>query len=157
LIVDDKVLKTENINISTEGWQAMVDGASPDSLPRYVSSNDIYKKGQLYTSKETLLKNHITIEDKTFWVNYFNIGDFKKAYGENFIVETRVKNSLEDGVLTCQYCQLTIICQQGMISIPFCNPGCVANIQLHIGDVFKAGRKNDLSPFRNRSFRMEKY
>jgi hypothetical protein len=51
LIVDDKILKTENINISTEGWQAMVDGASPDSLPRYVSSNDIYKKAN-YTHQK---------------------------------------------------------------------------------------------------------
>ena len=85
--------------------------------------------------------------DKTFWVNYFNVGDFKKVYGENFTVETRIKNNLEEGAFTCQYCQFTIICEQGMISIPFCNPGCAATIQLHVGDVFKAGGKNDLSAF----------
>lgn len=147
LIVDDKILKTENINISTAGWQAVVDGTSPDSFPQYISGKEIFKNGQLYTSKETLLKNRIDVDDKTFWVNYFNVGDFKKVYGENFAVETRLKNSLENGALTCQYCQLTIICEQGMISIPFCSPGCVANIHLHIGDVFKAGGKNDLSAF----------
>jgi hypothetical protein len=36
-----------------------------------------------------------------------------------------------------QYCQLTIICEQGMISIPFCNPGCIANIQLHMAMYLK--------------------
>jgi hypothetical protein len=147
LIVNDKVLKTENINISTAGWQGIVDGISTDSLPRYISGNDIFKKGQLYISKETLLKKGIDVGDKPFSVNYFNVGDFKKVYGENFIVETGLKNSLEDGALTCQYCQLTIICEQGMISLPFCNPGCTANIHLHVSDVFKTGRQNDLSAF----------
>ncbi len=146
LMINDKVVKTEQVNISTNGWQAMVDGTSTDGLPQYVSDT-IFKKGQLYLSKETLLKNHIPVTDKTFWVNYFNVGNFKKADGDNFTFETRMKNSLQDGALTCQYCQVSIICEQGMISIPFCNPGCAANIHLHIGDILKNGRNNDLSPF----------
>ena len=146
LMLDDKVVKTEHVNISTTGWQALIDGTSPGGLPQYISDT-IFKNGQLYLSKETLLKNRIPVADKTFWVNYFNVGDFKKAYGENFSFETRLKNSLEDGALTCQYCQLSIICEQGMMSIPFCNPGCIANIHLHISDILKTGRKNDLSPF----------
>jgi hypothetical protein len=147
LIINDSVIKTEKVSISTKSWQGMVDGISADSLPQYISANSFFTNGQLYASKETLLKNGINISDKLFWLNYFNVGGLEKVDGENFSFETRIKNSLDEGGLTCQYFQLNIICEQGRISIPFCNPGCIANIHLHVAEVFKDGSKNDLSPF----------
>jgi hypothetical protein len=65
----------------------------------------------------------------------------------DFLLETRIKNDVNEGALVCQYTQLTLICENGMISIPFCNPGCTSNIHLHISDVFKEGKKSDLSSF----------
>jgi hypothetical protein len=147
LIVDNKDVKKEFINITTPGWQALVDGTSPDGLPQYISNPDIFSNGQLYVSKETLNKNRIAVEDKTFWISYFNVREFKQVNASDFTLETRIKNNLDEGALTCQYSQVTIICEKGMISVPFSNPGCIANIHLHIGEVLKNGSKNDLSYF----------
>jgi hypothetical protein len=147
LLLDGKVAKKEFVNITTSGWEALVDGFSPDGLPQYLPKDSIIKNESLYLSRETLLNNNIQVEDKTFWTNYFNVGNFSSAESEDFVLETTIKNSLKDGALVCQYVQLGIICENGLISIPFCNPGCASNIHLHISEVFKEGKKNDLSPF----------
>ena len=62
-------------------------------------------------------------------------------------LETRLKNSLAEGALLCQYTQLNLICENGLISVPFCNPGCVSNIHLHVADIFRDGKNNDLGAF----------
>lgn len=147
LIINDKVVKKEYVNITTLGWEAVVDGISHDSLPQYIARDDIFHDNELYVSKQALEKNGVHVGDRPFWINYFNVGKFKEAYGENFTLRTRIKNNLKDGGLVCQYCQVSIICENGMLSIPFCNPGCAANIHLHISDVVKQGRDNDLTPF----------
>jgi hypothetical protein len=147
LIIDNKIVKQEHINISTSGWEALVDEDSFGQVPLYIPKKDIINDNKLYVSKETLGKNEFREEGKKFYVNYFNVGKFKETYGENFTLETRLKNSLEEGAFVCQYCQLDIICENGMISIPFCNPGCAGNINLHVSDVFRDGKKNDLTAF----------
>jgi len=147
LIINNKILKKEKVNITTLGWESMVDGLSYDGLPQYIATDDIFDSSRLYVSKETLKKNDIPVGNKPFWINYFNVGDFKEAYGENFTLETRLKNNIAEGALVCQYTQLSVICENGMISIPFANAGCIANIHLHISEIIKTGRKNDLGAF----------
>jgi hypothetical protein len=147
LIIDNKIVKQAPVNISTDGWEALVDGDSADNTPFYLPKQDITDSGRLYVSKETLLKNNIPAADKDFFINFFNVGNFGPVQAENFTLETRLKNSLAEGALLCQYSQLNLICENGLISVPFCNPGCVSNIHLHVSDIFRDGKNNDLSAF----------
>jgi hypothetical protein len=147
LIIDNKMIKQAPVNISTDGWEALVDGDVADNTPFYLPKKDITDSGRLYVSKETLLKNNIRADDKDFFINFFNVGNFGPVQAENFTLETRLKNSLAEGALLCQYTQLNLICENGLISVPFCNPGCVSNIQLHVSDIFRDGKNNDLSAF----------
>jgi len=147
LIIDGKIVKKEYVNITTNGWEALIDGDASQRVPLYLPKDSIIHDGALYMSKQTLNDNGLPAEKKDFYVNYFNVGKFTGADAADFSLETRLKNSLKEGALTCQYVQLTLICQNGMISLPFCNPGCASNIHLHVGDVFIDGKKNDLSAF----------
>jgi hypothetical protein len=147
LIIDNKIVKEEQVNISTDGWEALVDGDVSDKIPFYLPKKDIISNGRLYVSKEMLLKNDIRANDKEFSINFFNVGKFNPVQADNFIMETRLKNNPAEGALICQYTQLNLICENGLISVPFCNPGCVSNIHLHISDIFKDGKVNDLSAF----------
>jgi hypothetical protein len=147
LIIDNKIIKQEQVNISTNGWEALADGDVSDKIPFYLPGKDIQSNGRLYVSKEMLLNNNIRANDKEFFINFFNVGKINTVQADNFIFQTRIKNSLPEGALVCQYTQLNLICENGLISIPFCNPGCVSNIHLHISDIFKDGKVNDLSPF----------
>ena len=147
LIIDNKIVKQTPVNISTVGWEALVDGDVADKTPFYLPKKDITDSGRLYVSKKTLLKNNIGTADKEFSVNFFNVGNFGPVQAENFALETRLKNSLAEGALLCQYTQLNLICENGLISVPFCNPGCVSNIHLHVADIFRDGKNNDLGVF----------
>jgi hypothetical protein len=147
LTLDTTIVKQERVNISTRGWEAIVDNNIPGRVPLYISGKDIINNGSLYVGRELIAKSDIIPEDKQFYVNYFNVGNFEVVDGNNFTLETRLKNSLEEGALVCQNVQLTLICENNLISIPFCNPGCVANIHLHTSDVFRDGKKSDLTAF----------
>jgi len=147
LIIGKKVIKTEKVNISTNGWEALVDGDVAPKTPYYLAKEEIRSEGRLYVSKQTLLKNEIPITDKEYRVNFFNVGNLPLIKSDNFVFETRIKNSLTEGALVCQSSQVNLICENGFISIPFCSPGCASNIHLHVSDVFKSGKTYDLSSF----------
>lgn len=147
LTLDTTVVKRERVNISTEGWQAIVDNNTPGRVPQYISPKDMITDKGLYVRKELVEKNEESPGEKEFFVNFFNVGNFKALDGNNFTLETRIKNSLDDGAFTCQYTQLTLICENNLISIPFSNPGCVSNIHIHVVEILKEGKKNDLSAF----------
>lgn len=147
LTLDTTIVKQERVNISTNGWEAIIDNSIPGQVPLYISKKDMISNGSLYVGSELISQNAITSEGKEFYVNYFNVGNFNALDGNNFKLETRLKNSLEEGALVCQYVQLSLICENTLLSIPFCNPGCVANIHLHTSDIFRDGKKSDLSAF----------
>jgi hypothetical protein len=147
LIIDKKVIKTEKVNISTNGWEALVDGDVAPRTPFYLPKQEIISEGRLYVSKQTLLKNEIPVIDKEYQVNFFKVGNLPPVNSNNFIFNTRIKNSLAEGALVCQNAQVNLLCENGFISIPFCNPGCASNIHLHVSDVFKSGKNFDLSAF----------
>ncbi|MEO5564591.1 MAG: hypothetical protein ABIR18_14185 [Chitinophagaceae bacterium] len=147
LIIDDKIIRQEQVNILTDGWEALVDGDVTDRNPFYLPKKEIISNGSLYASKDLLIKNNIRADDKEFFVNFFNVGNLGDVQAENFTLETRLKNNLAEGALVCQYTQVTLICENGMISVPFCNPGCASNIHLHISEIVRDGKKNDLAAF----------
>jgi hypothetical protein len=147
LIIDKKVIKTEKVNISTNGWEALVDGDVAPRTPYYLPKQEFISEGRLYVSKQTLLKNEIPVIDKEYQVNFFKVGNLPRINSNNFIFSTRIKNSLAEGGLVCQNAQVNLICENGLISIPFCNPGCASNIHLHVSDVLKNGKNFDLSAF----------
>ena len=147
LIIDKKVIKTQKVNISTNGWEALVDGDVAPKTPYYLPKQEIKSNGRLYVSKQTLLKNEIPVTDNEYRVNFFNVGNLPPVTSDDFVFTTRIKNSLSEGALVCQNAQVNLICENGFISIPFCSPGCAANIHLHVSDVFRSGKNYDLSTF----------
>ncbi|MBC7914957.1 MAG: hypothetical protein H7Y07_12635 [Pyrinomonadaceae bacterium] len=147
LILNDSIIIEKPINIPTAGWTAIIDPPAFGQHPIYIPPKDIFYKHQLFVTRQTLLKNQVPLENKKYWVNYYNVSGPKEVSGDNFILETSLKNSIENGGLVCQFSTVSILCENGRISVPFCKPGCSANIQLHVSEIFKHGRKNDLSAF----------
>jgi hypothetical protein len=147
LTIDGKIVKREKVSISTIGWEAVIDDEVSQEVPRYMPKNEIVSDGRLYVSREMLTKQDIPVENKNYFINYFNVGNLDSINAANFTLETRIKNDPAEGALVCQYSQVTLICENGMISLPFCYPGCASKIHLHVGEVFRDGNKNDLSPF----------
>jgi len=147
LMLNDKVVKEENVMITTSGWEGMVSLGTSGAQPIYIPKQDIFNKDGLHITREKLIRNHIPVDEKPYWVSFYNVAGQKGAFGENFTLKTRIKNNITEGGLVCQYVNISLICENGLISIPFCYPGCSANIVLHASEVFMHGRKSDLSVF----------
>lgn len=147
LVVNNRTVGVEKIIINTPGWIALVENSIFNEPPVYFKTRDFNKNQQLYLSPETLQEYGVFNKDKKLVVHYFNVGEFNAIDGEHFVLETRVKNSLDEGATVCQVVQVNILFENGLISIPFCHPGCVSNIHLHVSEVFKDGKQNDLSAF----------
>ncbi len=147
LVVNNKIVQSDTVNINTRGWVALAESNTYNEPPIYFKTSDFIQNRQLYLPPKTLQDYGAMTKDHTASVNYFNVGEFNATDGEHFTIETRIKNSLDEGAMVCQHTQVSIICEYGRISVPFCHPGCVSNIHLHIGEVFRDGKQNDLSAF----------
>lgn len=145
LMLNDKVVKEENVTIATSGWEGMVSLVPSGTQPIYIPKEDLFAKDGLHITLDKLIKNHVPVNDKPYKVNFYNVSAQKGAFGENFTLKTRIKNNITEGALVCQYVNVSLICEEGLISVPFCYPGCSANILLHVSEVFMHGRKNDMS------------
>ncbi len=147
LVVDDEVIKQHNIHVTTDGWLGIVRYKLNDAIPFYIPQKDIVKKGKLYVSPTTLESNKINLSKNEYIVSYFNVRDFNNLDGDNFVLETRLKNNLEEGGLTGQYSGVIIMCENGRMIIPLTIPGLVGNASVKFIDVWVHGRENDLSAF----------
>lgn len=147
LVVNDKTIGIEKVNINTSGWVALAENNIFDLPPVYFKADEFIQNKRLYLSPETLQAYGLGSRENKVYINYFKVDDFNSIDEENFILETRLKNSLEEGAMVCQVVQVNILFEKGLISIPFCHPGCVSNIHLHISEIFKDGKQNDLSAF----------
>jgi hypothetical protein len=147
LIVEDKVVKQHTIHITTDGWLGLVRYSNADRIPIYLRPEDISHDGRLYASQEALSRYHVNWAEKNFLVSYYNSRDFGDLDGDNFVLETKIKNDLKEGGLTCQYANITIMCENGRTIVPLAAPGCVSNVSLKSPDGWVSGRTHDLSEF----------
>ena len=147
LVVNNKSVGMEKIIINTPGWIALAENSIFNEPPIYFKTEDFINNQQLYLPPESLKNYGAISRDNKVFVNYFNVGEFDFINGEHFTLETRLKNNLEEGAMVCQVVQVNLLFENGLISIPFCHPGCVSNIHLHISEIFKDGKQNDLSAF----------
>ena len=147
LIVDNDVLKQHDIHITTNGWLGLVRYKLNQLIPVYLTSESIHENGRLHVSEETLEAAGIDTDEKEYLVSYYNVRDFGKVSGDNFILETEVKSVLEEGSEPCQKMMLYIMCKDGRQAVSLAMPGCSANLTLRTMDEWIIARENDLSMF----------
>lgn len=147
LIIDNQLIREHNILIKSDGWLGVARYSFEDAVPIYIPKEKIFSSGRLYISPETLYDNNVNVAGREYLVSFYNVRDFGGLDGDNFIIETRVKNDLAEGGLTCQYLLLTILTEGGRMILPLSMEGCVANIYVKFLEKWIRGRENDLSPF----------
>jgi hypothetical protein len=147
LKVNDQVIKEHHIHITTDGWLPTVRYTWNDPIPIYLPKDRLIHQGRMYISPEILRTSNVNLSENQYLVSYFNVRDFGNLNGDNFRIETRIKNDLNEGGLIGQYGMVFIYCTEGRIGVPLCIPGCVSNISLKTLDGWMYGKDNDLSAF----------
>ncbi|MCP4727890.1 MAG: hypothetical protein GY863_22820 [bacterium] len=147
LMIDNRIIKEHNIHITTDGWLGIAKYNYTDNIPLYINKKDIIQNGSLYISPYSLRSNNVDLSKNNYWVSFYNVQDFGNIYGDNFVLETEIKNNLQEGGLTGQYMFLTIMCQNGRIAVPLTIPGLVGTIGVKFMEKRFPGTENDLSSF----------
>lgn len=144
LVIDDKVVKEHSLLIPTEGWLGIVEREGYPT-PHYIPESQLLSDDNMYVSPQVLESGKIDIS-KDFKVTYANVRDYG-VEGDDFMVETAVKNDLSAGGQLCQEVIVFIDGEQGNILVPLSAPGCVGKLHLTISEIFLSGKNQDLSAF----------
>ena len=147
LVVDGEIIKEHHIHITTDGWLGTAVTRMWQDFPIYLKDEEIMQTGRLYSDPEIIRRRLIDSGMSPFGVLYWNVQNFGEVDGDNFTIETQIKNDVDEGGLTGQYAQLVILSQAGRTILPLTIPGCVGNIDVKFQDVWVLGRENDLSSF----------
>ena len=65
---------------------------------------------------------------------FFIFIDFGELSCNNFVLETTIRNAIDEGALTCQEAYIQIHFEDGYAVIPISIPGCVSNLTLIYND-----------------------
>lgn len=147
LILNNQIVQQLPIHITTNGWQTLIQSSHNAAIPTYIPKEAVESLNQLHLKPEKVNQYLHRIENNSYWTNYYNVQDFDLVDTMGFIFETSLKNDIEQGGLTCQHAQATIIGEHGRIAIPLTAPGCVGDIRIVVGEVYLNSKNNDLSAF----------
>ncbi len=144
LTVDSTVVKQHKLLIKTDGWLPMVERAP---VPVYFEPEESTRNGAFGLSAEQLASRNISVQPEVPSVLYYYVDDFEALFADNFMLETRVKNTFSLGSGACQKTQIVVLCESGFFVIPLSIPGCTSTLDAAIPGKYIEGSKADLSKF----------
>lgn len=147
LVVDGEIIREHHVHITTDGWLGTAVTQMWQDYPVYLRDEAIMESGRLYSDPDLIRQRLIDSGMAPYAVLYWNVSNFGEVDGDNFTIETQVKNDIAEGGLVGQYAQLVVLGQGGRTILPLTIPGCVGNIDVKFQDVWIRGRENDLSSF----------
>ena len=103
------------------------------------------------TTPEILQKANVDLS-KEFYLRYYNIRDFEGINADNFDLETRFKCDKlsfdgHPGTIACPLIEVMLVTEQNIFFIPITTKGCIGELDLSVGEVYKSSKDNDLSAF----------
>ncbi|MGQ8338106.1 hypothetical protein ACUNWD_16260 [Sunxiuqinia sp. A32] len=146
LILNDQIVKEHIVYIKTDNWLTLVQNAKNERIPVYLRENCI-SQGEIQVTPQQLADKNIDLETNDYRVSYIFMNEKIWCDTDNFSFEAKVRNSLDEGGITCQNCQIIFHGTSGMHMLNFCDTGCIGNISQLFSENYSDGRKNDLSAF----------
>jgi hypothetical protein len=145
LILNDSIVREHDLFITSNGWLATVDRPS---IPLYMRADVVEKKNGIISVTESDLKTiGIALTNDAPSVSLFKVDSSLINFGEEFVFETAVKSTYNQGNGICQMVDIELLCTDGRHVIPLSKPGCVSNLNLVVSNHEIDGRFNDLSGF----------
>lgn len=145
---NDSILKFTKVHIKSDGWLPLVKYDLREKRHFYLDADEIRSEGTV-TVDEHILQNATVDTGKEFFLRYYNVRDFDGVTSNNFDLETRLRCEKLTGTATaaipCPQMELMLITEENVFFIPLTTKGCISELELLFGDVYKSGRDNDLS------------
>ena len=144
LVVDDQVVKEQNLLIESDGWVTAIK-ASP--MPVYFKKEDVIANGKMALSPDKIKAANISFLPQAPLLYYCNVQDFGEIYADNFVFETSLRNDYREGSSVCQMTNIYLLCEGTAVGIPLCAKGCESDIDFFFTDFKVSGKQKDLSCF----------
>jgi hypothetical protein len=144
LIVDGKVVKAQNLQITSGGWLCL---AEQEPVPLYFKKEQYLKEDRVEVDTNALKTFGLSLHPKPPRIRFFNQGDMGELMNDNFVFETKLKNEFNDGAGVCQNVQVLIQCKDDIIIIPLSSPACVGDLRLYAAGKGVQSKEADLSKF----------
>jgi hypothetical protein len=149
VMANDSILKFVNVHIKTDGWLPLVKYEIRDKKHLYLDAKAIHANGIIRTTPEILSRSNVDLS-KDFYLRYYNIRDFEGITSDSFDLETRIKcDNLSlagrTGTIPCPHMEIMLITEQNVFFVPLTSKGCVSELDMLVGEVYKSGKDNDLS------------
>jgi len=142
LIANDHIIKEHELLVESGGWIGMIE-RFPE--PIYIRQMMIREDGRFTADLTKYANKDDHYQDKNFWVDYYYASEDLMVHdANNFDYSCRIKNSSNLGSV-CHESRISIMCTRGRFNIPLCQPGCVGNINVSLGDKYIQGKRVDLS------------
>jgi hypothetical protein len=145
LIVNDKIAKTIDVSIPTDGWFFFVHKPVKGDIPEYIIKEQATKNGVLGLEKADPVKYGInTAEERIYCYSWFP--NQQEVSSDNFIFKTRAR-VINLSNAFCPRIMPEVFTQSSFLFFRTTPPGCTGNIDALFGEHYLDGKTNDLSGF----------
>ena len=144
LQVHNRVVKTHNLLIESNGWLPLVE---QNPVPVYFKKEEAIHDGKLSLSLDQIRQKNIPLQPSVPTVLFSNVRDFGEIYSDHFVFETAVKNDYSEGSAACQQTRIYLLCEGTAIWVPLCAKGCISTVDLFFTYFYTSGKREDLSAF----------
>ena len=140
LVLDGQAVEERDLYIPSDGWFAAIESGT---MPRYILEEELETDGALHL-KEAVVQE-ILAKNTFNWLSFSYLEEFEALQDADFELETAFKNTLKTGNNICQKSRIRMIGTEGVISVHFSIPGCVAKNRIYLNGRSLEGHSNDLS------------
>lgn len=144
LLVDGEVMKSENLQITSDGWLCL---AENEPAPLYFKKEACIREDRVEVDTNVLRAYNLSLYPKTPRIRFFNQQDLGDLQNDNFIFETTVRNAFPQSAGACQHVEVLIQCRNNIIIIPLSSKNCIGDLSLVAGGYYATSRNADLSGF----------
>ncbi len=144
LQVHNRVVKTHNLLIESNGWLPLVE---QDPVPVYFKKEEAIHDGKMSLSVDQIRQKNILLQPSPPTVMFSNVRNFGEIYSDHFVFETSLKNDYAEGSSICQLSRVYLLCEGTAIWIPLCSKGCISTVDLFFTYFYTSGKREDLSAF----------
>ncbi|WP_430966357.1 hypothetical protein [Spongiimicrobium sp. 2-473A-2-J] len=141
LLVEGQLVKQHDLYVTSKDWVGTLD-YSP--VPKYIPA-EAFLHGKLSFSQAIM--DEISSQASPLGSSYHLVRDFGDISGDNFSLETAVRNVYKDKWAVCQSVRIVILGTKGALIVPFSIPGCVSDLGIMLNDSYLSGKEHDLSAF----------
>ena len=148
LVLNDSIVKEQDVYIESAGWTGMVEKISMHNEPPVYLQKDIFSTGfPMEITARELAQQKIDIEKDLRIASITKVDKTIDVAGDHFSLVAELQNTTTSANGVCKQTSIRLFGTESVIDIPLCRAGCIGEIGMMIGMQYIDGKTKNLSAF----------